>query len=219
MQTNTATTPRPIHQVLVNASFKPTQANLSSAKRQGDSTQGLSKSNAFIATLWLQLTDIYGAYFTTKHGDKDSGVWFQALHDVSEEEIALGLRALFDDERFETWPPNCIQFRHLCIKRRKKELPSVHKAFNEARSNLNFSTITWSHPAVKFTVKHLGVDVVNAARADIAFAEFSKLYAKVCQRINEGFEVPYVADEELVIQRKTTGKEIPRLSQLIKVNS
>lgn len=169
--------------------------------------------------MWLQLTDIYGPCFITKHGVKDSGVWFQALHDVSEEEIALGLRALFDDVRFETWPPNCIEFRHLCIKRRKKELPSVHKAFNEARSNLNFSTITWSHPAVKFTVKHLGVDVVNAARADIAFAQFSTLYAKVCERILEGFEVPYVADEELVIHRKTTGKDIPRLSQLIKVNS
>ncbi|MFJ1269982.1 hypothetical protein ACD661_15595 [Legionella lytica] len=146
-------------------------------------------------------------------------MWFQALYDVSEKEIALGLRALFDDERFETWPPNCIQFRHLCLKRRKKELPSVHKAFNEARNNLNFSTITWSHPAVKFTVKHLGVDVVNAPRADLAFAEFSTLYAKVCERILEGFEVPHVADEELVIQRKITRKDIPRLSQLIKVNS
>lgn len=176
-------------------------------------------NNGFIATLWLQLTDVYGARFINLYGDKDSGVWFQALWDVTEEEIELGLHEMFRDERFETWPPNCTQFRHLCLKRRKKELPSVHQAFNEARHNLTFSAASWSHSAVKFTVKHLGVDVVNAARADFAFAAFKELYVKVCERIGQGFEVPQVADEELVIKRKTTRRDIPRLSQLIKGKS
>jgi len=176
-------------------------------------------NNGFIATLWLQLTDIYGARFINLYGEKDPGVWFQTLCDLTEEEIEMGLHAMFSDERFETWPPNCTQFRHLCLKRHKEGPPNVHKAFNEARHNLNFSKPLWSHPAVKFTVKHLGVDVVNAARADIAFAEFNALYIKVCERIRQGFEVPQVSDDEVVIKRKLTQSNIPRLSQLIKVNS
>jgi len=176
-------------------------------------------NNGFIATLWLQLTDTYGARFINLYGEKDSGVWFQTLCDLTEEEIEMGLHAMLRDERFETWPPNCTQFRHLCLKKYKNELPNVHKAFNEARHNLNFSAPTWSNPAIKFTVKHLGVDAVNAARADIAFEEFNALYIKVCEQIRQGFEVPQVADEEVVIKRKSTQSNIPRLSQLIKVNS
>jgi hypothetical protein len=115
------------------------KANLHSAKKLDDSIQEVQMNNGFIATLWLQLTDIYGMRFINLYGEKDSGVWFQALRDLTEEEIERGLHAMFRDERFETWPPNCTQFRHLCLKRNK--LPSVHKAFNEARHNLNFLSL------------------------------------------------------------------------------
>jgi hypothetical protein len=66
------------------------------------------------------------------------------------------------------------------------------------------------------TVKHLGVDVVNAARADIAFVEFNALYTRVCEQINQGFEIPEVADDEVLIKRKKPQGNIPRLTQLIR---
>lgn len=170
-----------------------------------------------IATLWLQITDIYGARFVNLYGERDSGVWYQALGDLTEDDLRFGLHAMLRDIRFETWPPNCTQFRHLCLNRPEVAgLPSVHKAFKEAQYNVNFSVKTWSHPAVKFTVKQLGAENVNAARVDLAFAQFSALYTKVCERIREGNLVPLVGDDEVCIQPKAKKGNIPKLSQLLR---
>jgi len=144
----------------------------------------------------MQLTDIYAQRFVNAYGIKDSGVWHHALCDVNEDDVREGLYAMLRDERFETWPPNCTQFRQLCLKGKTDALPSVHKAFAEARQNALYSSPKW-HPAVKFAVKYVGVDVVNSAYTHEAFQKFSNGYAKVCARIAEGFAVPDVADEEV----------------------
>lgn len=173
--------------------------------------------DSLIATLWLQLTDIYGPLFVNRFGEKDSGVWYQALSDLSEIEIQAGLEAMIRDARFETWPPNCTQFRRLCINGLgDKGLPSVHKAFIEARQNLNLSNPGWSHPAIKFTVKYVGLAIMNSGRTDIAFEAFKTGYQKVCERIRRGHQVPFVHDEELCMQRKTLTKPPIKLVQLIR---
>lgn len=170
-----------------------------------------------IATLWLQLTDIYGSRFVNPYGEKDSGVWYQALNDLNEDDLQFGIDAMMRDMRFETWPPNCTQFRHLCIKQTRTDaLPSVHQAFNEAVANLLFSDARrWSHPAVKFTVKYLGIEKITFGRKDKAFAEFSACYQRVCKRIADGHQVPEVSDEEVKNTPKQT-KAPPRLTQLLK---
>lgn len=143
------------------------------------------------------MTDIYGARFVNAYGVKDSGVWFHALHDLTEDELRTGLYAVMRDARFETWPPNCTQFRQLCLTGKKTTLPTVHQAFNEARQNALYSNPKWSHEAVKFTVKYVGVDEVNSAYTHVAFQRFEKGYAKVCERILAGFAVPDVLDVEV----------------------
>ena len=171
-----------------------------------------------MAHLWLKLTEIYGPLFVNRHGVKDSGVWYEALCDLTENDIKFGLWALFRAKEHKDWPPSCLQFRHLCLSKQEPEangLPTVHAAFYEARRNLSFSKAQWSHPAIKFTVKILGIDKVNAARADLAFAEFKPMYLKVCAEISLGKDVPFVADDELVIRKKNTTK-IPHLAQLMK---
>lgn len=171
-----------------------------------------------MAHLWLKLTDIYGPLFTNRQGEKDSGVWFEALCDLTENDIKFGIWALYRAPKHKDWPPTCIQFRHLCLSQYEPEengIPAVHKAFDEARRNLSCSKPHWSHPAIKFTVKLVGIDNVNAARTDLALAAFKPVYKKVCAEICLGKEVPFVADEELVVIKKTTTK-IPRLAQLMK---
>lgn len=151
-----------------------------------------------------------------QYGEKDSGVWFQALSDLTEDRIAHGLHSMLRDERFETWPPNCTQFRRLCLSGlEKNSLPNVHRAFSEARQNLMLKSPAWSHPAVKFTVKYVGVKTVNAARTDIAFENFSKAYNKVCERIREGHEIPNVCDNEVIFSEKKQMKCIPILKDII----
>ena len=168
-----------------------------------------------IATLWLQLTEIYGARFVNQYGEKDSGVWYQALSDLTEDSITHGLNTMLRDERFETWPPNCTQFRKLCLSGLKScHLPNVHRAFYEARQNVMLKSPVWSHPAVKFTVKHIGVEIVNAGRTDFAFAKFSTAYAKVCERIKEGHLVPDVSNEEVTVSSKKQFKQKPVLKAI-----
>jgi len=132
------------------------------------------------------------------YGESDSGVWFHALSDLTEDDLRNGLYVMMRDERFETWPPNCTQLRQLCLKGKLRcALPTVHQAFHEARRNAHLPTPVWSHLAVKFTVKYVGVDVVNSAYTHQAFAQFEKGYTKVCERIEAGFAVPDVQDEEV----------------------
>lgn len=190
---------------------------MNSTKEQGVLNHGHTLQHNKIATLWLQLSDIYGPLFINKYGEKDSGVWYQTLHDLTDADILFGLHAMLRDTRFETWPPNCTQFRHLCIRRSEGiSLPSVHQAFNEARENLVFTTPRrWSHPAVKFTVKYVGLEQVNSADKHSAFQDFTTAYEKICARIALGHEVPHVNDEELIIRPKKSGLAIPKLSQFI----
>jgi hypothetical protein len=169
-----------------------------------------------VSTLWLQLTDIYGARFVNQYGGHDSGVWFQALHDLTEDDMSFGLHSMMRDIRFETWPPNCTQFRRLCLQQTTR-LPTVHQAFNEARENLLFSSSrSWSHAAVKFAVKYVGVDVVNDGNTVNALKAFRLGYEKVCTRIAAGHQVPSVRDDEVIIKQKKSGRSIPRLAQLIR---
>jgi hypothetical protein len=140
---------------------------------------------------------MYGARFANTTDRRQVSVWEYALSDLTEEDVRRGFHALLGDARFETWPPNVTQFRHLCLKGKTDDLPSVHEAFTEARQNALYSNPKWSHKAVKFTVKYVGVDVVNSAYTHEAFQRFSKAYVKVLERLSEGFTIPDVPDEEV----------------------
>ena len=205
----------PLHNVL---SMPTVKTDLSFAREPIDSRSGHTQQpmpspfNTLISILWVQLTDIYGSRFINMYGEKDSGVWYHALCDLSENDIKEGLYLVMRDARFETWPPNCTQFRQLCLKGKTVQLPTVHQAFAEARQNALYSSPKWSHPAVKFTVKYVGVDVVNSAYTFDAFQAFQKGYSKVCARIAEGFSVPDVQDEEVsYYHREKTKQAICRI--------
>ena len=186
---------------LHSVSSQPIVTSLNFARTPTDSIheahQSLPQLDTLISTLWVQLTDIYGARFVNAYGVKDTGVWYHALCDLTEDDFRQGLYLMMRDARFETWPPNCTQFRQLCLKGKTGLLPTVHQAFSEARQNALYASPKWSHPAVKFTVKYVGVDVVNSAYTHVAFQTFEKGYLKVCARIADGFAVPDVNDEEV----------------------
>ena len=173
-------------------------------------------TTADIATLWLQLTEIYSSRFVNCYGESDSGVWYQALADLHFESISHGLQAMLRDERFETWPPNCTQFRKLCLSHAGYNvLPTVHKAWHEAHSNMKSRYPIWSHAAVKFTVKCLSVDALVAARTDIAFAKFQHIYERVCKHVQQGQIVPEVNDCDVQLKKPCRSK-LPRLAYILR---
>ena len=206
------------HLQSVSSRCLPKEVPLSSVKRHDASareeqqhTQPL-QSDTLLATILVQLTDLYGARFSNTTDAKNAGVWQYVLGDLTEDDVRRGLQAMLSDERFETWPPNATQLRHLCLKGKTGALPSVHKAFAEARQNALYPAPLWSHKAVKFTVKYVGVDVVNSAYTHEAFQTFSRAYEKVCERISEGFMIPDVADEEVsYYHRQKTKNAVSRI--------
>lgn len=128
------------------------------------------------------------------YGERDSGVWEQALSDLTEDELREGLTKMMRDLRFETWPPNCTQFRHLCASTRASTPPSVMLAFREVQQNKYRSRPTWSHLAIKMTIKCIGVHIAYKDDEREAFKEFSKKYEQVCARMAGGHPLPEIAD-------------------------
>ncbi|HHS8316172.1 TPA: hypothetical protein ACTUNV_002625 [Legionella pneumophila] len=165
------------------------------------------------------MAEIYGSRFINQYGDHDSGVWARVLNDLSEADMDFGLMAMTRDIRFETWPPNCTQFRHLCLSRlnqSEQTIPTVNKAFNEAMMNLYRSKPKWSHAAVKFTVKCVGVKKIYLEREDLAFKAFKNVYQKVLAKVLEGHQVPDVADEDVILKITRNKSSAPNLSQLLR---
>lgn len=179
----------------------------------------LSKAN--IASLWISLSEIYHNRFLSKYGIEDTGTWFEALKDLHMDLLDFGLSAMMRDVRFETWPPNCTQFRHLCLaKPVSASFPSVHDAYREARENLwhKGEVRSWSHPAIKFTIKQVTIPVVTDDRQHIAYPAFRMCYELVCKRISEGGLVPVVTAEELVMPctRVKPSEEFTQLLQKLR---
>lgn len=170
-----------------------------------------------MALLWKQLSDIYGARFTNVHGETDaSGVWYQALNDLSRDDLRHGLHALYRDSRFETWPPNCTQFRHLCLKRAGEGVPTVHEAFREVQTHLLFPRRTrWSHLLVKHALVRTGVAFMDKAPVHQAFTVFKSVYEELCQQVAEGIlltDVPETALSPVRMKRNP----IPNLKSLLR---
>lgn len=170
---------------------------------------------ALIATLWIQLTDIYGHRFMNTYGEKDSGVWYQALNDLTEDDLRKGLTTMMRDIRFETWPPNCTQFRHLCLSTKEPLAPKTVEAFREVRQNMYCSSPQWSHPAIKLAIKCMGTKAAYAEDDAEAFKGFSAKYMQICERMAKGHPLPDIADSE-VRAPEFNRKHSPNMSQNIK---
>jgi hypothetical protein len=56
--------------------------------------------------------EMYGHQWASQQGDEPNDTWCRGLDDLSAEQFAIGLRSLL--KRAEKWPPNLVEFRHLC---------------------------------------------------------------------------------------------------------
>ena len=209
--------PKPVHSLLQSVLSEPMPMSLTTVSEQDNSSKKATLPKALIAVLWKQLSDIYGARFTREHGESDvSGVWYQALNDLSRNEFYHGLYALYRDSRFETWPPNCTEFRHLCLKRAGKGIPTVHEAFREVQAHLLSPKRTrWSHLVVKHALARTGVVFMDKAPVHQTFGVFKSVYEALCQQLADGILLAEVPDEALLPVR-TRSKPIPNLQSLLR---
>lgn len=144
-----------------------------------------------IAWLWVSLTKAFGYKFLKNFGEKDNGIWLEALKDLTREDLeygfkrALKITTVEEREKFEAWPPNVKEFRMYCERRLNDfGLPEVHIAFAEVQNNNYLSNKHWSHPIVKIATRQFNKS--NSYVNDTDYPLFKKIYDSLCQRFMRG---------------------------------
>lgn len=104
------------------------------------------------------------------------------------------LRDLSAGERFCEFPPNCLQFKALCLSfYQDMKLPKVHEAYREIK-NRSYTNAPYSHKLMDFIAYRLPADFMAIEPEFEAYALFKKVYGQVTDLIRQGHAIPDVKD-------------------------
>ena len=133
---------------------------------------------------------IYGQLFVTKHGVRDSGIWFETLCDLTPKALESGmarLKGLSAGTKFCDWPPNPLQFKALCEAYYENlRLPSPSVAYLEIKNKAYLTRQNWSNNIVKFMASRLPSDFLDIDDSAHAYALFKEAYEQVCSLVKQG---------------------------------
>lgn len=151
-------------------------------------------SERHISWVWMELTSIYGTLFTNKFGVKDNGVWLNTLNTLTPKALECGverLKNLYGNAKFAEFPPNCLQFKAICMDFYKElRLPSATEAYRETLANEDSERPHWSHDAVQYTASHLPAAFWAIETPWEASAFFINAYNQVCDLVRQGHSLP-----------------------------
>lgn len=156
------------------------------------SIQNTEANNKIVAFLWIQLAEIYGTKFITQFGARHSLAWEEVLSDLSIQDIGLGLKNLTTEERFESWPPTALEFRNLCLKRKKISIPDVNKIYMEAKNLANGYGSEHSHPLSKTLAKEMLTMFRGYFHEGMIFQKFCELYEQKVNGLEKGASLPII---------------------------
>lgn len=139
-----------------------------------------------LARLWIKMAAFYGKLFINRYGEADdTGMWNEALNDLSEREIEYGFSLIVKgktDGEYDKFPPNPAQFRKLCLTNTGKSIPGVGSAFNEAATNASALMNQWSHPFIKVAAEKVGMDKLDKLPVHISYPLFVTEFERVCKQ-------------------------------------
>lgn len=161
------------------------------------------------------MTEMYGHKWTSVHGDSDSGTWGKVLHDISGQQIAIGMQACASrtDDQAE-WPPSAPEFRKMCLAGQSNlGIPDVAKAWREAvEASTDPSAWKFSHPIVQeagrltdwYSIRH------GIPKAETVQSRFNKRYADLAAKLQRG--EPLI-DGQLLIGQEAAKNELEKSDQ------
>ena len=118
------------------------------------------------------------------------------------------LKKLSAGAKFTEFPPNCLEFKALCLAfYNDLRLPKASDAYCEIKNKAYSSSIHWSHPAVKFTAQKLSIEFLTLDDAT-AYPLFKAAYEEVCHLVRQGHSLPGMPDR--VMLPRTPNKELAR---------
>lgn len=120
------------------------------------------------------------------------------------------IKALSAGDKFLEYPPNCLQFKALCLAFYEDlRLPKASDAYQEIRNKSYSKNINWSHAAVKFTAQRLSIDFLAIKQEAEAYALFKEVYGEVCHLVRQGHALPEMKDR--VMLPKTPDHELAKM--------
>ncbi|HGU7212574.1 TPA: hypothetical protein ACTEN1_002869 [Legionella pneumophila] len=164
------------------------------------------------------MTKIYGQMFLSKNGSKDSGAWFDALNELTPKALESGvarLRNLAGNGKFAEYPPNCLQFKALCMAFYDDlGLPKARDAYQEITNSIYKSNPRWSHPLIEFIAQRLPENFFSIEQEAQAFGHFSRLYTEVCHLVKQGHELPESIKNKRAVPTRTPSVAHMHLQQI-----
>lgn len=123
------------------------------------------------------------------------GTWLDTLKDLTPIALESGmkrLKALSAGEKFVEFPPNCLQFRAICLSYYSElSLPTVGAAFNEITANY-YDLSKIENPILKYIASKLTPAFFQIRQPNEAFQQFKSVYEKVSSLIKQGHTLPEV---------------------------
>ncbi len=111
-------------------------------------------------------------------------MWFDSLKALTPKALESGmerLKSLSAGQKFCEFPPNCLQFKSLCLAFYDDlRLPKASDAYQEIKMMAYRSNQHWSHEVVKFTASRLTAKFYAIEQEQEAYALFKKSYEQVC---------------------------------------
>ena len=153
---------------------------------------------------------MYGQLFVSKNGSKDNGTWFDVLKGLTPKALESGVERLKNLEangKFLEFPPNCLQFKALCVAFYEElRLPKVIDAYREVVRLGRDDKPRWSHPIIGFICKRMPDEFFKIEQESLAFSVFNDVYSQVCDLIKQGHELK--APKEYPKIRRVPNREI-----------
>lgn len=101
------------------------------------------------------------------------------------------LRNLAGQGKFVEFPPNCLQFKGLCMAFYDDlRLPKRLDAYREIKNSVYKKNKAWSHELIEYIAMRLPDDFFKIERDNEAYALFKEVYDKVCDLVKQGHELP-----------------------------
>lgn len=158
--------------------------------------KSLGVSTQHISWLWMELTKIYGQLFLTKFGTHDNGTWFETLNGLTPIALESGmnrLKNLSGNGKFAEYPPNCLQFKAMCLAFYDElDLPNASIAYREIKNSVYKTALCWSHPLVAFIAQRLPEDFFLIEQENVSYTVFKTIYEQVCDLVKQGHVIPKI---------------------------
>jgi hypothetical protein len=166
----------------------------------------------------MELTKIYGQLFLTKHGVKDNGIWLEALKDLTPKALESGLMRLNNlagKGKFAEYPPNCLQFKALCLAFYEElNVPKASDAYREIINSAYKNKKAWSHEMVEFIAHRLPDEFFKLEQEAQAYAVFKSIYNQIFDLVKQGHAIPKSIEKQRQAHRRTPSIASAHIQQM-----